>query len=248
MAPGRFQLNFRSVAFKLVLVNDSWGICFEITLRWLSLDLTDDKWPLVLVNNALVQSGNKARAITAFDIKHLVNLPIGHMVLKIYMPCKNFHVPSQYLYKPCKAYVYCWENKYMPRLKSHLPSQARNHKSLCALGQDLHAQGMRTRLNVEPCITWANVEPVLCRHKASLGHSELRNSFNNPHPFYKFLAESLLLAISSKGNMKRDMPHALRWGYSAELWTNLVRRSRNLNEIDWEMWSISASPYMWWCI
>ena len=39
------------------------------------------------------------------DIKHLVYMPVGHMVLKIYVPCKNFHVPSQYLYKPCKAYV-----------------------------------------------------------------------------------------------------------------------------------------------
>ena len=92
------------------------------------------------------------------------------MVLKIYLPCKNFHMPSQYLFKPCnsKAYVYCWENKYMPRLKSHLPSQACNHKSLCALGQDLYAPGMRTCLNVEPCITWAIVEPVLCCHKATV--------------------------------------------------------------------------------
>ena len=77
-------------------------------------------------------------------------MPIGHVVLKIYMPCKIFYVPSQYLYKPCKAYVYCWENKYMPRLKNHLPSWAHNHKSLGALGQDLRAPGMRARLNVEP--------------------------------------------------------------------------------------------------
>ena len=45
-------------------------------------------------------------------MKHLVYMPIRHVVLKIYVPCKNFHVPSQYLYKPCKAYVYWWENKY----------------------------------------------------------------------------------------------------------------------------------------
>ena len=90
---------------------------------------------------------------TGLDIKHLVYMPVGHMVLKIYVPCKNFHVPSQYLYKPCKAYVHCWEKKHMPRLKSHLPSRACNHKSLCALRQDLHAPGMQTRLNVEPCHT-----------------------------------------------------------------------------------------------
>ena len=41
-------------------------------------------------------------------------MPIGHMVLKTDMPCKHFHLPSQYLYKPCKPYVYCWENEYMP--------------------------------------------------------------------------------------------------------------------------------------
>ena len=70
------------------------------------------------------------------DIKHLVYMPIGHVVLKIYVPCKNFHVPNYNLYKSCKAYVYYWKkNKYMPRMKSHLPCRASNHKSLCALRQ-----------------------------------------------------------------------------------------------------------------
>ena len=80
-------------------------------------------------------------------------MPIGHVVLKIYVPWKSFHVPSQYLYKPCKAYVYCRTNKYMPILKNHMPCQACNHKSLCALGQDLHAPGMRACLNVESCFS-----------------------------------------------------------------------------------------------
>ena len=88
---------------------------------------------------------------SGLDIKHLIYMPVGHVVLKIYVPCKNFHMLSQYLFKPCKAYVHCWENKYTPRLKNHLPCRARNHKSLCALRQDLHAPGMRARLNVEPC-------------------------------------------------------------------------------------------------
>ena len=87
---------------------------------------------------------------------------IRHVVLKIYVPCKKFYVPSQYLYRPCKAYVYGWKNKYMPRLKYHLPSKlpsrAHSHKSLCALGQDLHAPGMRARLNVVPwCLISFNV-------------------------------------------------------------------------------------------
>ena len=100
-------------------------------------------------------------------------MPVGHMVLKIYVPCKNFHVPSQYLYKPCKAYVYCWENKYMPRLKNHLPSRAHNHKILCALRQDLHAPSMWARLNVEPCDIgngiWfaSSLHGIFCHHAAS---------------------------------------------------------------------------------
>ena len=52
----------------------------------------------------------------------------------------------------------------MPRLKNHLPCRACNHKSLCALRQDLHAPGMRARLNVEPCTEiWINCN-------ASRGH------------------------------------------------------------------------------
>ena len=43
------------------------------------------------------------------DIKHLVYIPIGHVTPKIYVPCKNFHVPSQYMDKHWKGdvSVYC---------------------------------------------------------------------------------------------------------------------------------------------
>ena len=47
--PGRFERNFRKVIFKLIIVSDSWGISCEIALRWMSLNLTDDKSTLVLV-------------------------------------------------------------------------------------------------------------------------------------------------------------------------------------------------------
>ena len=40
----------------------------------------------------------------------------------------------------------------MPGVENHLLHQARNHKSLFALVQDLHAPGMRARFNVEPCV------------------------------------------------------------------------------------------------
>ena len=49
LAPGRFQLNFRWVIFKLILVNGGCDISFEIALRWMPLGLTVDKWTLVQV-------------------------------------------------------------------------------------------------------------------------------------------------------------------------------------------------------
>ena len=49
LAPGGFQFNFRKVIFKLTLVNGSWGIPYEIALRWMPPDLTDDQSTLVQV-------------------------------------------------------------------------------------------------------------------------------------------------------------------------------------------------------
>ena len=49
LAPGGFQFNFRKVISKLTLVNGGWGISNEIALRWMPLDLTDDKSTLVQV-------------------------------------------------------------------------------------------------------------------------------------------------------------------------------------------------------
>ena len=49
LAPGRFQFNFRKVIFKQTLVNGGWGISYEIALRIMPQDLTDDKSTLVQV-------------------------------------------------------------------------------------------------------------------------------------------------------------------------------------------------------
>ena len=49
LAPWRFQFNFRKVIFKLNLVNGGWGISYEIALRWMPQDLTNDKSTLVQV-------------------------------------------------------------------------------------------------------------------------------------------------------------------------------------------------------
>ena len=68
----------------------------------------------------------------------------------------------------------------MPRLKNHLPSGARNQKSLCALGQDLHAPGMRAHLNVDPWI------PILNLWRSS---ARLRFIMAIPIPVRRFLSE-----------------------------------------------------------
>ena len=44
LAPGRFEWNFVNV---LSSVNDAWGISCETAVRWMSLNLTDDKSTLV---------------------------------------------------------------------------------------------------------------------------------------------------------------------------------------------------------
>ena len=49
LAPGRFECNFRSEIFKLILVIDRRGISGETALRWMSLDYTDNKSILVQV-------------------------------------------------------------------------------------------------------------------------------------------------------------------------------------------------------
>ena len=49
LAPGKFEWNFRYLILQIISVIDGWGICCELALRWMSLDLTDDKSTLVQV-------------------------------------------------------------------------------------------------------------------------------------------------------------------------------------------------------
>ena len=49
LAPGIFELNFRKVIFKLILVIDGWSFYHEIAIRWLPLNITDDKSTLAQV-------------------------------------------------------------------------------------------------------------------------------------------------------------------------------------------------------
>ena len=49
LTPGRFQWNFVWINFKLTSVIDGGGTACEIVLRWISLDLSNDKSTLVQV-------------------------------------------------------------------------------------------------------------------------------------------------------------------------------------------------------
>ena len=49
LAPGRFEQNLRLLIFKLISVTDGWGISCKIALRWMPLDLTDNKSTFVQV-------------------------------------------------------------------------------------------------------------------------------------------------------------------------------------------------------
>ena len=46
---GKFEWNFRYFIFLIISVIDGWGISCDLALRWMSLDLTDDKSTLVQV-------------------------------------------------------------------------------------------------------------------------------------------------------------------------------------------------------
>ena len=49
LAPGKFELNFRHVIFKQILMIDGWGISCEIALIWMLLVFTGDQSTLVQV-------------------------------------------------------------------------------------------------------------------------------------------------------------------------------------------------------
>ena len=49
LAPERFERNLRKIIFKLILMIGGWGNFCKIALRWMSMDLTDDKSTLVQV-------------------------------------------------------------------------------------------------------------------------------------------------------------------------------------------------------
>ena len=74
----------------------------------------------------------------------------GYVVLKIYVPCKNFDLPCQYLCKPCKAYMYTAEKiSTCPDWKISCPVR---HVTIKVYVPWDKIYLPRARLNVEPCI------------------------------------------------------------------------------------------------
>ena len=49
LAPGKFEWYLRYLIFQIIAVIDGWVISCELALRWMLLDLTDDKSTLVQV-------------------------------------------------------------------------------------------------------------------------------------------------------------------------------------------------------
>ena len=49
LTPGKFEWNFRYSILQIISVIGGWGISCELALRWMSLDLADDKSTLVQV-------------------------------------------------------------------------------------------------------------------------------------------------------------------------------------------------------
>ena len=69
LVPGIFERKFRWRIFKwMLLVIDGWGISWEIALRWMSLDQTNDKSTMVqLMAWCLVPDGTKPLPEPMFD-------------------------------------------------------------------------------------------------------------------------------------------------------------------------------------
>ena len=75
LAPERFEWNFWWVIFQLILVIDGWGISYEVTFRWMSLDLTDEKSTMVHVMAWCRQSLLPEPILTQISLPYGVTRP-----------------------------------------------------------------------------------------------------------------------------------------------------------------------------
>ena len=107
LAPGRFQFNFRC----------GWGISYEIALRWMALDLTDDKSTLVQVMAWCRQATSdylsqywprpmspKASLGLNELTRHEIKAEFGHL-LAIYEGIIELHVWSLYVHQHAILFI-----------------------------------------------------------------------------------------------------------------------------------------------
>ena len=110
------EFNFRLVIFKLNLVIGGWGISYEIALRWMPLDLTDDKSTLVQVmawcrqatSHYLSQGWPRSMPTNGITRPQWVNVLLTVMLKKEKKTCLNilvYIVLNQYT-KLCLMYVW----------------------------------------------------------------------------------------------------------------------------------------------
>ena len=89
--------------------------------------------------------------LAGLGIKHLVYMPIGHMVLKFTCPAKILMCPTNICTSPVKLIYTAEKISTCPDWKITCPVGHVTTK-VCAQGQDLHAPGTRSCLNVDPCL------------------------------------------------------------------------------------------------
>ena len=91
LAPGKFEWNFRYLILYMISMIDGWGISCELALRWMSLDLTDDKSSLVQVMAWCRQATSHylsqcwPRSLSPYDVTRpqWVNVEAVHMTCKL---------------------------------------------------------------------------------------------------------------------------------------------------------------------
>ena len=113
LAPGRFKFNFRYAIFKLTLVNGGWGISYQIALRWMPLDLTDDKSTLVQVMAWCCQATSHYLSQCWPDLcRHMASLGPHELTIRRLWDCLIFNMGIPFLARrnlyietaPCSFY------------------------------------------------------------------------------------------------------------------------------------------------
>ena len=133
LAPGRFQFNFRMVNLKLTLVNGGWGVSYEIALRWMPQDLTDDKSILVQVMVCCCQATNHClsqywpRSLSPYGVTRPQWINSHLFLLQTRAPCSP---PAYYQAFRCSSPTLVSTSSHHISLQSWVSTYASHHISL----------------------------------------------------------------------------------------------------------------------